>query len=83
MAGCPDGTAVPASPTIADFTPADGGPSIEFMGGTTSFGTPAPELKVSGSNLHAQATVVAGAEPRRSDSASTSGGASTPAPTAA
>src|SRR4051812_31385430 len=64
LAGCPDGTGAPASPTIADFTPADGGPSIEFMGGTTSFGTPAPELKVSGSNLHAQATVVAGAEPQ-------------------
>ena len=62
--GCPDGTVVPASPTIADFTPADGGPSIGFMGGTTSFGTPAPELKVSGANLHAQATVVAGAEPQ-------------------
>src|SRR5207302_1128686 len=52
------------APTIADFTPVDGGTSIEIMGGTTSFGTPAPEIMLSGGNLHAAVTVVAGPEPQ-------------------
>jgi hypothetical protein len=64
FAGCFAGTVTPTSPTVTDFTPVDGGASIPFMGGPTSFGTPSPEVNLTGGNLHAQVTVVAGPEPQ-------------------